>query len=137
MGDKGIKKLAVIANEYRVSFQGDGIFWEFMVIISQPLWTWIIHFQRVNLTICKLYLSIAIIFLSEQGKETIENDKTYLKREQIELNNLVVEIKNSIDRLNHRLYLAGRWINELEDRSEKITRMQHRESRRWEISVRG
>ena len=37
----------------------------------------------------------------------IESDKTYLKREQIELNNLVVEIKNSIDRLNNRLYLAG------------------------------
>lgn len=61
----------------------------------------------MNLTICKLYLNRAVIFLNEQGKETIENDKTYLKREQIELNNLVVEIKNSIDILNNRLYLAG------------------------------
>ena len=61
----------------------------------------------MNLTICKLYLSRAVIFLNEQGKEMIESDKTYLKREQIELNNLVVEIKNSIDRLNNRLYLAG------------------------------
>ena len=85
---------------------------------------WIVHFQRVNLTICKLYLSRAVIFLNEQGKETIENDETHLKREQIELNKLVVEIKNSIDRLNNRLYIAGQWINELEDRSEKITRMQ-------------
>lgn len=62
----------------------------------------------MNLTICKLYLSRAVIFLNEQGKETIENEETHLKREQIELNNLVIEIKNSIDRLNNRLCLAGR-----------------------------
>lgn len=61
----------------------------------------------MNLTICKLYLSRAVIFLNEQGKETIENEETHLKREQIELNNLVIEIKNSIDTLNNRLCIAG------------------------------
>lgn len=75
-----------------------------MVMVLQLLWMyqknpqWTVHFQRVTV-ICELHPYKAVIKKNKQGKETVANDHSFLE-------NLIVDIKNSIDKLNNILNTA-------------------------------
>ena len=57
----------------------------------------------------------------EKIKEMFNKDLEELKNKQTEMNNIIIEIKNTLEGIYRRISEAEEWISELEDRMVEIT----------------
>ena len=57
----------------------------------------------------------------EKMQESINKDLAELKNKHTETNNTITKIKNTLERINSRIYEAGEWISEVEDKMVEIT----------------
>lgn len=67
------------------------------------------------------------------GNNTIKLDWKEVKFR--DMKNVVIEIKNSVARLDSRLDIAKERISKLEGRTEEITLIQCRETKRWKYDI--
>ena len=52
---------------------------------------------------------------------TVTKDIEEIKNKQTEMNNIIIEIKNTLEGTNSRITQAEEWISEVEDRMVEIT----------------
>ena len=68
---------------------------------------------------------------TEEMQESINKDLEELKNKHTEKNNTIIEIKNTLDRMNSRISEAEEWISELDDKMVEITSEEKNKVKEW------